>query len=264
MPVLQRVLAAAIAVTIGGPASAHFVSIYTPDAYLAEAATVPVGLLFWHPLGDGPAIDMARPQEFFLINRGRQTDLLPLLAPKAFATAAGPANGFTAMVPLRSTGDYIFTVVPEPHRDPIGGFYIQAITKAYVNRGQLPSDWYRPVGLKAEIVPMTRPYGVFVASTFTGLVLSGGEPVPGAKVEVVYMAAPLNLADASAGAPTVKPPRAGIVTVLADANGFFTFGIPRAGWWCFSAIGVGPDVRYEDRPLSQDAAIWIYASEFGQ
>ena len=43
-------LAAAAGAFVAGPAFAHFQSIYTPDAVLDAPATIPLDLIFWHPL----------------------------------------------------------------------------------------------------------------------------------------------------------------------------------------------------------------------
>ena len=47
--------------------------------------------------------------------------------------------------------------------------------------------------------------------------------------------------------------------VRANMNGEFSFGIPKAGWWGFCALGVGPDTEHKGKELSQDAVIWIKA-----
>jgi cobalt/nickel transport protein len=51
------------------------------------------------------------------------------------------------------------------------------------------------------------------------------------------------------------------MTIKADVNGQFTFGIPRAGWWGFCALGVGPDTEHNGKELSQDAVIWVQARD---
>ena len=47
------------------------------------------------------------------------------------------------------------------------------------------------------------------------------------------------------------------MTIKADANGVFTFGLPKAGWWGFAGMGVGPEDKFNDKELSQDAVIWV-------
>ena len=51
------------------------------------------------------------------------------------------------------------------------------------------------------------------------------------------------------------------LTIMADSNGVFTFGIPRAGWWDFAALGAGGDLKHNDKELSLDAVIWVQARD---
>jgi cobalt/nickel transport protein len=65
----------------------------------------------------------------------------------------------------------------------------------------------------------------------------------------------------STTAPTAAPMPGGAVVAVTDANGVFTFGIPKAGFWGFAALGSGPDTEHEGKELSQDAVIWIRATD---
>ena len=60
---------------------------------------------------------------------------------------------------------------------------------------------------------------------------------------------------------SVNYPNGVMVTqaIMTDANGVFTFGLPKAGWWGFAALGVGPDKKHDGKELSQDAVIWVQA-----
>ncbi|MCD6534790.1 MAG: hypothetical protein J7L25_12085 [Deltaproteobacteria bacterium] len=59
----------------------------------------------------------------------------------------------------------------------------------------------------------------------------------------------------------VEAPQDSFVTlgIKADANGTFTFAMPKAGWWGFCALGVGPETKHQGKELSQDAVIWVKA-----
>lgn len=46
--------------------------------------------------------------------------------------------------------------------------------------------WDVPLGLKMEIIPLTRPFANYSGNIFQGRVLLDGKPVPGAEVEVEY------------------------------------------------------------------------------
>jgi cobalt/nickel transport protein len=51
------------------------------------------------------------------------------------------------------------------------------------------------------------------------------------------------------------------MTIKSDADGEFVFGIPKAGWWGFCALGVGPQDSHNGKELSQDAVIWVQARD---
>lgn len=73
------------------------------------------------------------------------------------------------------------------------------------------------------------------------------------------MAAEPDMQSAASSAPTVSPLPGGAVVAVSDANGYFTFGVPKAGYWGFAALGSGPKTEHEGKALSQDAVIWIRA-----
>ncbi len=259
----MALIAAGVALLTAEPSAAHFLSIYTPRTIIDEAATVPVELAFWHPLFTGEVMDLAPLEAFFVVHNGAETDLMDRLEPVTFTSWRNSGAAFRADVPTSTPGDYVLVAVPQPYFEPAEDIYIQQITKVFVISGGVATDWDKPVGLKAEIVPVNRPYGVFAGSTFTGVVLSDGEPVPGAEIEIEYIAAPIDVAThRTVGTPVDAPPLDAIITYT-DGNGYFTFGIPRAGWWGFAALGVGPDEEFQGGALSQDAVIWVTASEFG-
>jgi cobalt/nickel transport protein len=156
-------------------------------------------------------------------------------------------------------GDHVFVLQPAPYYEAGEDIYIQQITKMVVNVAGAPTDWDSELGLKAEIVPLTKPYSIWTGSTFTGIVKSNGKPVPFAEIEVEYLNRAVNL-DSNAMEPSyVEAPQDSFVTlgIKADANGQFTFGLPRAGWWGFCALGAGSDTQYKGKKLSQDAVIWV-------
>jgi cobalt/nickel transport protein len=88
------------------------------------------------------------------------------------------------------------------------------------------------VGLETEIIPFTRPYGLWTGNLFTGQVLVKGAPVPFAEVEIEY------LNESPENTRVVVPPADPYVTqvVRADENGMFSYAMPKAGWWGFSAL----------------------------
>lgn len=249
----------ALGTLLSQPAAAHFQLVYTPEVNLARAGDVPVKLIFWHPMDNGPALEMGPPEQFYAIHRGEKIDLKPSLSPITFKTASGQARAFAGALPVKRSGDYIMVVVPSPYYEESEDIYIQQITKSYVNRGELPTDWTEPQGLPAEIIPLNKPTNIIAGSTFSGRVLADGKPVAGAEVEVEYMAAEPSMTTEGAAKPTTAPLPGGALVAVTDQNGVFTFGVPKAGFWGFAALGVGPATTHKSKKLSQDAVIWVRA-----
>jgi cobalt/nickel transport protein len=161
-------------------------------------------------------------------------------------------------------GDNVFCLVPAPYLEQEEDCYIQQISKLMVNTGGFPTDWDAPVGLPAEIVALDKPYGLWTGNLFRGQVLRNGQPVPHAEIEVEYLNHQPQLSDnAFAPAAAVAAPQDAFVTqtIRANVNGEFSYGIPRAGWWGFCALGVGPQTEYNGKDLSQDAVIWVQARD---
>lgn len=243
------------------PAQAHFQLLYTPEVNLAEPATIPMQLVFWHPMENGHVMDMEKPQEFYYVFRGEKHDLLDSLKEIEFEGQDNKAKAFATDVKVQRNGDYIFVVNPQPYFEKNEDAYIQQITKTYVNRGGLPDAWDEPLGLVTEILPYNKPYNVVVGSTFTGQVLTEGKPAAGIEIEIEYMSAE---PDPKTNKPVSKAsmdPVGGTLVAITDPNGMFTFGIPKAGYWGFAALGSGPQDEFEGKELSQDAVIWIRADE---
>lgn len=244
-----------------GTANAHFQLVYTPNVNLEKPQTIPVKLIFWHPMENGHVMDMEQPEQFFYVFKDEKVDLAKTLKPIVFSGKENQAKAFEADVNIRRNGDYIFVLHPAPYYEKSEDTYIQQITKSYVNKGGIPAGWEKPVGLPAEIVPLNKPTNVLVGSTFTGQVLTEGKPAAGVEIEIEYLAAP---PDVKANRPSSKKSataKGGALVAVTDANGVFTFGIPKEGFWGFAALGAGPQKEYKGKELSQDAVIWIRADK---
>jgi cobalt/nickel transport protein len=121
-----------------------------------------------------------------------------------------------------------------------------------VNGFGLEEGWDDEVGMKTEIVPLTRPYGLYTGNVFQGIVKVNGKPAPFTEVEVEYYNKDGSL----------KPIAAPMITqvVKADSNGVFTYAMPRAGWWTFAALNEDEKKMQhegEEYPVEIGAVLWV-------
>ena len=248
---------------LGGSANAHFQMLYTPESALNQGATIPLKLVFTHPFADEHTMDMGEPEEFYVVHKEKKTDLKGTLKSITWQGTNNRANAFETDYKARGMGDHLFVLTPAPYYEKNEETYIQQITKVVVNVAGMPTDWESELGLKTEIVPLTKPYAIWTNSTFSGVVMSEGKPVPFAEIEIEYLNSEIDITGNKTGPTNIEAPQDSFVTLVikADANGTFTFGIPKAGWWGFAAVGVGPDDQYQGKELSQDAVIWVQAKD---
>jgi cobalt/nickel transport protein len=251
-------------VALSTPAMAHFQMIYTLESALAKADSIDLKLVFTHPFEAGHTMDMGQPEQFFVVRKEKRQDLLSSLKPITWTSLTNKGAAYETSFKLRGMGDNVFCLVPSPYLETEEDCYIQQITKVVINTGGFPTDWDSEIGLPAEIVPLDKPYALWTGNVFRGIVKGGGEPVPFAEIEVEYMNHQPQLEkNAFAQKAEVEAPQDAFVTmtIKANANGEFSFGIPRAGWWGFCALGAGPAKEHKGKELSQDAVIWVQARD---
>jgi len=255
---------------LAAPAAAHFQVLHAGPANIGGGRALDFTLAFAHPFAGDPVMDMGQPQAFYLVRQAgeqeaQRVDLAEYLRPATFRGLQTEAAAFTARLPAsltRGLGDHVFVLEPAPYYEAEEDTYIQQFTKTVLNVGGLPGNWAEPVGLPAEIVPLDRPYGVWAGGIFRGMVMSEGEPVPFAEVEVEYMNHPLDPDGLGWEAGARKLPEHAVMETIsarADATGMIAVALPWAGWWGIGALGVGPETEHEGKPLSQDAVLWVEA-----
>jgi cobalt/nickel transport protein len=265
--------ALAAALQWAGTADAHFQLLYTPETALNGSQALHFVMVFSHPAHGGPSMEMAEPEAFYVVSqRGDdsepvKTDLEGSIKPIEWQSKDGPVRAYEASLPrnaTRSLGDYVFVFQPGPYLEKQEDKYIQQFTKTMVNVGGVPGNWSEPVGLPAEIVPLDKPYANWTGGVFRGVVLSAGEPVPNAGLEVEYVNYPLDIdVHRFAAEELVKLPQGsfGTMGIRTNDRGEFTIGLPRAGWWGVCALNVGPTKEHDGKPLSQDAVIWVQVKD---
>jgi len=232
------------------PALAHF-GMVIPESNLVERpGVINLDFRFWHPM-EGQGMNMVKPKEAGVLVKGKKSSLLPLLKEKK-------VNGYTtwqAQYRVKSPGDYIFYMTPQPYWEPSEDCFIIHYTKTIVDALEAEEGWDTPVGLPMEIVPLSKPFGIYAGNNFSGIVLYKGKPLAYGEVEVEFY---------NAGGK-LKAPAGAYVTQLvkADGNGVFTWSIPWPGWWGFSALHTAEDYKLKhqgkDKNVELGGVIWIYA-----
>ncbi|MHB1397791.1 MAG: DUF4198 domain-containing protein [Trichloromonadaceae bacterium] len=247
------------ALLLAVPALAHFGTI-TPSAAIIsqdDSKILTLQLRFLHPM-EGHYMELLKPQRFGVVHDGQHTDLLGSLKAAQGKSVDQEQNFtfWTADYQVRRPGDYTFFLAPSPYWEPAEDKFIVHYTKVCVNALGLEQGWDQPIGLETEIVPLTRPYGLWTGNLFSGQVLLQGQPVPHAEVEVEYL-------NQSPGNPAmVKAPADPFVTqvIKADGNGVFHYAMPRAGWWGFAALSEAAwTLEHEGAPKAVEigAVYWV-------
>lgn len=270
---LRKILiSSAVVGALSSSAFAHFQMIYTPQSALESPSSIPLRVVFTHPFSDEHTMDMGlqldksiKPiNEFYVMHKEQKTDLLKNLKEITFKGSHNSGKAYSGEYKAKKMGDHVFVLNPAPYYEANEDSYIQQITKMMVNVAGAPTNWDAELGLKTEIVPLTKPYSIWTGSTFSGIVKSEGKPVPFAEIEVEYLNHEIDLnKNTTSKKANVTAPQDSFVTltIKADEHGKFTFGIPKSGWWGFAALGTGPDKEYDGKELSQDAVIWVQAKD---
>ena len=238
---------------------AHFGTLIPSNNIISQGDSrkIEIDAKFLHPM-EGNYMEMAKPQKFGVLNNGKRHDLLQSLS-MVKGHGLGQKGEFSYWrmdYKIKRPGDYTFYLEPTPYWEPAEDKYIIHYTKVCVSAFGLESGWDKPVGLKTEIVPLTRPYGLWVGNVFQGKVLLEGRPAPDTSVEIVF------LNEAVPESFRIKPPSDPYVTqvVKTDANGVFTYAMPKAGWWGFAALN---DASWKiphdgvDKDVEIGAVYWV-------
>ncbi len=231
-------------------AHAHFGMIIPSTEIVTQqqGGEITLTVMFAHPF-ERNWMDMEKPVRFGVKIRGTKVEnLLPLLKPIKIRGH----KAWKAVYRLKRPGDYVFFDQPRPYFEPAEGKFIVHYTKVIVDGYGMEEGWDAKVGLDTEIIPLTRPYGIYTGNVFRGLVLLYGKPAPFCRVEVEYN----NVGE------TCKAPADPFINqvIKTDQNGVFTFAMPAAGWWGFAALNEGKDKikrKGKEYPVELGAVIWV-------
>ncbi len=251
--VKTALLSTTLCCAMTGQAMAHF-GMVLPEHHLIsqKSKTTELKLAFAHPF-ENIGMDLAKPTAFTVTIGGQTTDLLPTLQQATFMDH----EGWTTNYSFKRPGVYQFVMEPTPYWEPIEDLSIIHYTKVIIPAYGDDQGWGEPVGLPTEIIPLLRPFGNYAGNSFTGQILLGGKPAPGAEVEVEYY---------NKGNLLKAPSDYHITQVIkANDNGVFSFACPRSGWWGFAALSEADykikDPGGNDKDVEIGAVLWVYMDQ---
>ena len=230
-------------------ASAHFGMVIPSDSMImqTDSRKVTLNLSFSHPF-EGQGMELAKPKAFNVYAGDRLSDLSGTLK----QTRVMGHTAWTADYLIKRPGAYVFYMEPVPYWEPAEDCFIIHYTKTVAAAFGLDEGWDAEIGLKTEIVPLSKPFGLYAGNVFQGIVKLDGKPVPFAEVEVEYYNQ-----DGSSKAPTDYMVTQ---TIKADQNGLFTYAAPKAGWWGFAALNPAEyKIKHEgeEKNVELGAVIWV-------
>jgi cobalt/nickel transport protein len=231
------------------PVMAHFGMIIPSDSMVmqGESKTVKLTLSFSHPFED-QGMELAKPRVFGVRSNGKKQNLIEILE----KTRVMGHTAWAAPYKIMRPGVYMFYMEPQPYWEAAEDIFIVHYTKTVVTAFGDDEGWDEEIGLKTEIVPLSKPFGLYAGNVFQGIVKLNGKPVPFAGVEVEYY---------NKGTKIKAPTEYMITqTIKADQNGVFTYAAPTAGWWGFAALNRADyKLNHDGEPKDVElgAVIWV-------
>ena len=228
----------------------HFGMVIPSDTMVMQDdnRSIRVTLSFSHPF-EMVGMELVKPKSFNVVVGGKKESLLSSLK----TTQVMGHQAWQAQYPLKRPGVYMFYMEPEPYWEPAEDSFIIHYTKAVAAAFGDDEGWDAEIGLKTEIVPLSKPFGLYAGNIFQGIVKLNGNAVPFAEVEVEYYNH-----NKKYSAPTEYMITQ---TIKADVNGVFIYAAPVSGWWGFAALN-SADYKLPHQGGEKDvelgAVIWVY------
>lgn len=225
-------------------ANAHFLTFLpsTDNVSDKKDATIDFDISFIHPF-EQTGMTMEKPAIY--LNSKKTT--LPLSETKKFDHKAWKSS-----YEIKTPGVYKFFVEPQPYFEPAEGKFISHVPKVIISSFGLEDGWDEPIGLKYEMIPLTKPFAVYAGNSFSAKVLHDGKPAANVEVEVELY-----------NEYGLKAPSDAHITqvVKTDDNGVFTFTTNHKGWWGFAALIEEGELKRDGKnyPIENGALMWIKA-----
>lgn len=238
-----------VSVCFAIPVFAHFGMVIPSDSMVmqGENKNITINTSFSHPF-EMIGMELVKPNIFAVIANGKKQDLNSSLKQIQIMEHGAWSSDYQ----IKRPGVYMFYMEPQPYWEPAEDLFIIHYTKTIVTAFGDDEGWDREIGLKTEIVPLSKPYGLYAGNVFQGIVKLDGKPVPYAEVEIEFYNKDKKY-EAPADYMVTQ-------TVKADQNGVFTYAAPISGWWGFSALNTADfKIKHEgqDKEVEIGAVIWV-------
>jgi cobalt/nickel transport protein len=232
-----------------GLSLAHFGMVIPSDNMVMQddEKKIEIMLSFSHPF-EMVGMPLEKPSKFFVVKERKKSNLIENIEEiKVMGDQAWKAE-YT----FKRPGAYTFLMEPVPYWEPAEDCYIIHYTKTVVAAFGDDEGWDSELGLKTEIVPLSKPFGLYAANLFQGIVKLDGKAVPFAEVEVEYYNS-----DKKSTAPTDYMITQ---TIKADQNGVFSYAAPVSGWWGFAALNTSDKkmmYKNQEKDIELGAVLWV-------
>ncbi len=244
-------------ITMSSQAFGHFGMLIPSDNMVMQndQRTIRLTLSFSHPM-EMIGMEMVKPKVFNVIAEGKRHDLIQTLLPARVMDHSAWQLNF----PVKRPGVYVFHMEPQPYWEPAEDVFIIHYTKTVVTAFGDDEGWDAEVGLKTEIVPLSKPFGLYAGNVFQGIVKLNGKAVPNAEVEIEFY---------NQGKKAQAPTEYMVTqTIKADQNGVFTYAAPKSGWWGFGALNEA-DFKLKtpsgvEKGVELGAVLWVHFEDWQQ
>ena len=157
-------------VTIGS-AFGHFGMVIPSDNMVMQDdnRNVNLQLSFSHPM-EMVGMELVKTKVFSVWANGKKVNLIDELKPvKVMGHGAWQLD-----YRIKRPGVYMFYMEPQPYWEPAEDVFIIHYTKTVITAFGDDEGWDEEIGLKTEIVPLSKPFGLYARNVFQGIVKFNG------------------------------------------------------------------------------------------